>query len=270
METARPSPDDLALVPPERCIEAAAAPDAPSPQAEEFYAEVLRELAGTGIPFLLAGAYALAAYTGLRRPTKDMDIFCTAGDFLRVLDHFRQRGDEIEIEDERWIGKVKRGPLFFDVIFASGNGTMPVNEEWFAQARQAEVFGVPVRLVSPTELVWSKMFIQLRHRFDGPDIMHVILRQHEHMDWKRLLAHMEPHWELLLAHLVTFRWIYPSERNAVPRWLMEELADRLRRQLDMPLPRRRICRGPMLSRFDYQTDVLEWDFSDHTGGEGHG
>ena len=55
-------------------------------------------------------------------------------------------------------------------LFASSNGTMPIGDQWFENARQIEVFGSPVRIVGPTELIWSKCFIQLRHRYDGADV----------------------------------------------------------------------------------------------------
>jgi hypothetical protein len=248
-------------------IDAAASPSPPSPEAEAFYAEALRELARRGLPFLLSGTYAVAAYTGISRPTKDLDIFCKAGDLPRVLGHFRSLGYGIEIEDERWIGKVRRGELSFDVIYASSNGTMPVNDQWFVEARQVEVLGTLVRIVAPTELIWSKAFIQLRHRYDGPDVVHVILKQHAAIDWRRLLTYMEAHWEVLLIHLLNFRWIYPSERDHVPRWLLDELLERLRLQLDLPPPQMKVCRGRMFSHVDYQTDVQEWGFAD-VGGEG--
>ena len=248
-------------------LDAAGTPSLPSPEAERFYADSLRELTAAGHPFLLSGTYAVSAYTGIVRPTKDLDVFCRAGDFPRILHHFQDLGCEIEIEDERWLGKVKRDGIFFDVIFASSNGTMPVNDGWFERARQIEVFGTPVRIVSPTELVWSKAFIQLRHRFDGADVMHVILKQHAQIDWRALLFYMENHWEVLLAHLMNFRWIYPTERDHVPRWLMDELTERLRLQLDLPPPRMKVCRGRMFSRIDYRVDVQDWGFGD-VGGEG--
>lgn len=248
-------------------IAAAASPSPPSPEAEAFYAEALRELAGLDVPFLLSGTYAVAAYTGISRPTKDLDIFCKAGDLPRVLSHFQAAGYGIEIEDERWIGKVRRDGLFFDVICASPNCAMPITDQWFEEARQVEILGTLVRIVAPTELVWSKAFIQLRHRYDGSDIAHMILKQHEAIDWRRLLSHMEAHWEVLLMHLLNFRWIYPTERNHIPRWLLDELLERLRLQLDLPLPRMKVCRGRMLSREDYQIDVQEWGFAD-VGGEG--
>jgi hypothetical protein len=251
---------------PSIAIEAAGAPVPPLPEVEAFYAESMRDLAASGIPFLLAGTYALAAYTGISRPTKDLDILCRAGDFPRILHHFAERGFTVEIEDERWIGKVKRGEAFFDIIFASANGTMPVNDSWFAHARSMTLFGTDVRMLSPTDLAWSKMFIQVRHRFDGADVMHVILKQHDAIDWQRLLNHMENHWEVLLAHLLNFRWIYPTERDHIPRWLMDELTQRLRLQLDLPPPQIRICRGRMFSHQDYLVDVKEWGFADVGGG----
>ena len=72
-------------------------------------------------------------------------------------------------------------------------------------------------------MIWSKAFIQLRHRYDGADIAHLILKQHAQIDWRRLLGYVDLHWEVLLVHLLNFRWAYPSERDCVPRWLMGTL-----------------------------------------------
>jgi hypothetical protein len=144
---------------------------------------------------------------------------------------------------------------------------MPVNDQWFRDTRETHLFGVRVHLVGPTELLWSKAFIQVRHRYDGADVVHIILKLHDQIDWHRLLAYMELHWEVLLMHLLNFRWIYPSERDRVPRWLMDELLDRLQRQLNLPPSQMKVCRGRMFSRTDYAIAVREWGFAD-VGGEG--
>ena len=94
----------------------------PPPDSVAFYTESLQHLVESGIPFMLSGTYALGCHTGIVRPTKDLDVFCKAGDYPRILSHFKDRGHAIEVEDERWIGKVYKGPHFFDVIFASSNG----------------------------------------------------------------------------------------------------------------------------------------------------
>jgi hypothetical protein len=243
-------------------LNTAAAPTAPSAEAEGFFADALRELALSGAPFLVAGTYAVSAYTGITRATKDLDIFCKPGDYARLLDRFKGLGYAIAIEDERWLAKVFQGKHFFDLIFASWHGSLPVGDEWFEHAPLGEVLGTKVPLIAPTELIWSKAFVQLRHRYDGADIANVIQRQRDRIDWKRLLDHMDLHWEVLLVHLLNFRWAYPSERDCVPRWLMDELVDRLRHQLDLPAPRIKICRGRMLSRSDYEIAVTKWGFED--------
>src|SRR3989442_5794494 len=137
-------------------IDAAAEPTAPSALAEAFYAEALRELSKLGLPFLLAGTYALSAYTGIKRATKDLDILCKPSDYPRILDRFKSFGYAIEIEDERWIAKIFRGEHFFDLIFASWHGTTPVSDGWFKHAPRVEVFGMPVRAIAPTGLICSK------------------------------------------------------------------------------------------------------------------
>ncbi len=244
-----------------------AAPTLADPDAEAFMAEALEELVNSAIPFLLAGTYAISAYTGISRPTKDLDIFCRAGDYARILAHFKTKGYTVEVEDDRWLGKVSRNRHFFDVIFAGSNGTMPISDAWFDNARQIEMSGHQIRIIAPTELIWSKCFVQLRHRYDGGDIVHMILRAHDLIDWQRLLNHMEVHWEVLLVHLLNFRWIYPTERDKIPEWLLDELLDRLKAQRQLPLPQMKICRGRMFSRVDFEIDVREWGFAD-VGGEG--
>ena len=99
--------------------------------AEAFYADALRELSNLGLPFLLAGTYALSAYTGIGRATKDLDILCKPSDYPRILSHFKDVGCAIEIEDERWLAKVFQGEHFFDVIFASWHGVAPVTDVGF-------------------------------------------------------------------------------------------------------------------------------------------
>lgn len=235
--------------------------------AEAFVAEAIVELVRSRIPFLVAGTFAVSAYTGISRLTKDLDIFCKAGDYARILQYFKSRGYAIEIEDERWLGKVFRGRHFFDVIFASANGTMPVGDAWFDDTTQVRMNDCEVSLIAPTELVWSKCFIQLRHRYDGADVAHVILKAHERINWEKLLGYMEVYWEVLLIHLLNFRWIYPSERDNIPAWLMDELLERLAAQRELPQPQTKICRGRMYSHVDFEIDVKEWGFAD-VGGDG--
>ena len=70
--------------------------DLAPPDADRFYADSLRLLRDSQISFLVAGTFAVNCYTGINRATKDLDIFCKAGDFPRILLHFREHGFETE------------------------------------------------------------------------------------------------------------------------------------------------------------------------------
>jgi len=71
----------------------------PPPAAEAFYSEVLQLMATSEIPFLVSGTYALASYTGIDRPTKDVDVFAKAGNALKMLHFFKEQGFDVEIVD---------------------------------------------------------------------------------------------------------------------------------------------------------------------------
>ncbi|MNT01856.1 hypothetical protein D3C72_1363410 [compost metagenome] len=94
---------------------------------------------------------------------------------------------------------------------------------------------------------------------------HVILKQSDAIDWKSMLDQMDLYWEVLMAHLLNFRFAYPTERGRVPAWLMTELLERLQAQVDLPAPRVRVCRGRLFSPRDYIADISEWGFGDVVG-----
>jgi hypothetical protein len=237
----------------------------PPAEAVDFYVESLRLLNESRIPFLLSGTYALGCYTGITRPTKDLDIFCKVSDAPRILAFFKEKGFDIEVEDERWIGKVWRGKHFFDVIFNISSASLPVNDDWFREAYEVEVYGSTVRITPPTEFILSKLFIQDRYRYDGADVVHVILKKHDEIDWQRLMTAMELYWELLFIHILNFRFIYPTKRDLIPRWVFDELLDRIRAQAELPPGGIDICRGRLLSPRDYISDIGEWGFADVVG-----
>ena len=237
----------------------------PPEEAERFYREALRLMVEWDIPFLLGGTYALTCFTGIRRPTKDLDVFCKAGDAPRLLARFQDAGYRVDVKDERWIGKVWQDDLFFDIIYSFSSANLPVRDSWFREKYPAQVYGVDVCVVPPTEFVLSKMLLQDRYRYDGADIAHVLLIKRDEIDWQRLLSVMELYWEVLLIQLLNFRFVYPSERDAVPHWLMDELLDRVTMQDKLPPTKMKVCRGRLLSPRDYLVDITEWGFADVVG-----
>lgn len=235
-------------------------------RAEKFYIESLKLLQKSKVPFMIAGSFAVMEYTGIQRKTKDLDIFCKAGDYLHIVSFFQQHGYKTEVEDERYIAKVVKGDIFFDVIFGSANAITPVTGAWFENAYDAKLFGLSVKIIPPEELIWSKIFVQDRYKYDGADIAHVILKKGREMNWERVLNYCEQYWEVLLIHILNFRFIYPTEREVIPRKILDELILRLNEQINAPTPQMRVCRGRLYSRDDYAIDVQKWGFADLIGG----
>jgi hypothetical protein len=230
-------------------------------ETQQFYRQAVHLLNEAGLPFLVGGAYALTHYTGIVRHTKDFDVFVRPADCRRALGVFAHQGYRTELTFAHWLGKVFSGEDFVDVIFSSGNGVARVDDEWFEQSMPATFLGEPVRLCPVEEMIWSKSFVCERERFDGADINHLLRARGAELDWQRLLARFGTHWRMLLAHLVMFGFVYPSDRDTVPGWVMAELTSRLRADTQSP-DARRVCQGTLLSRIQYVVDMDRWGYAD--------
>src|SRR2546421_121981 len=124
------------------------------PKTGEFYREVLEVLLASKIPFLLSGTYAVSAYTGIERKTKDLDVFCKMGDQVKILHLFESKGFKTSVPDERWLAKIHRGRNYCDIIFTLASSLTPINDEWFVEKHVTEIFGLKVPIIAPTELIW--------------------------------------------------------------------------------------------------------------------
>jgi hypothetical protein len=235
------------------------------PETWGFYREAMTALNAAGAPYLVGGAYAFERYTGIERHTKDFDIFCMGGDAEPILRVLRDDvGCRTELTFPHWLGKAYSQGTgdFVDVIFSSGSGIAVVDEDWFAHEVEAEVLGIPTALCPAEEMIWSKAFIMERERYDGNDVAHLLHARAAVLDWARLMLRFEPHWRVLLAHLVLFGFIYPDARGAVPAWVMEELTRRLQSETAMPPPAAGVCQGTLLSREQYLFDVQQGGYQD--------
>jgi hypothetical protein len=238
----------------------------PTPAGEsavrDFYARSMRALNAAGVSYLVGGGYALGHYTGVARDMKDFDIFVRRDDYDTTMEVLRTIGCETQLTFPHWLGKASCAHGYVDVIFNSGNGVAAVDADWFRFAPRAEVCGEPVLLCPAEEMIWSKASIMERERFDGADIMHLMLTRSAQLDWKRLLLRFGNHWRVLLAHLCLFGYVYPSERARIPQWLLRGLLARADEETRHPAPTAKVCQGTLLSREQYLVDVQAWGFTD--------
>jgi hypothetical protein len=232
------------------------------PDKRDFYRETLELFNREGLPFLVGGTHAYYRYTGIARETKDFDLFVRRADYPRFEAVLRAEGWDTKLTFPHWLGKIHKGDAFIDMIFSGGNGEAAVDDEWFEHSVEGKIFGVPVRLAAPEEMIWSKSYVMERERYDGGDVMHLMLRTGKRLDWNRLLHRFGDHWRILLMQVVKFGFVYPSERHRIPRELTDELLRRFTAELNDRSSDAKVCYGTMTSRAQYLVDVREWGFED--------
>lgn len=235
---------------------------AASAPGTSFYRNVMRALNDAGLPFLVGGAYAFVHYTGISRPTKDLDLFIRRSDYPQISAALTAAGYRTEMVFPHWLAKAVCKEQFADLIFSSGNGIAEVDDAWFAHAPSGTVLDVPAKICPVEESIWSKASIMERERFDGADIAHLLLACGATLDWPRLMQRFDAHWRILLSHVSLFGFIYPGHRDRIPAWVVDELAERLRRETHAPPTDDGICFGTLLSREQYLVDVEQWGYQD--------
>src|SRR5690606_4928432 len=111
------------------------------------------------------------------------------------------RGFRTECTDAEWLAKIREDDEFIDIIFDHNNRSCPVDEAWFTYSQPIHVLDVKCLLCPCEELIWHKAFIMGRHRYDGPDVAHLIHARAEQLDWQRLLGRFGDWWPVLYSHL---------------------------------------------------------------------
>jgi len=232
------------------------------PEEMSAHRRALELLQRGGIDPMVGGAYALRAHTGLWRDTKDLDLFLRKDQVHEALALLAADGYRTELTDPLWIAKAFAGDYFIDLIFSSGNGIAAVDEHWQRRALHAVVLGRRALIVPAEEMIWQKAYIQERERFDGADIHHLLRAKGDELDWRHLLARFDDHWLVLLGHLVSFRFSFPSDKEKIPGWVMKELLARQLAVEERPASSERICRGTLLSRQQYMNELEEHGYLD--------
>jgi hypothetical protein len=233
------------------------------PREAAVYQRALDALAEAGVPSLVGGAYAFASYTGIVRHTKDFDLFLRRSDVDAALGVLTAAGARGERPFPHWLAKAHfQDGLFVDLIYGSGNGVAVVDDLWFRHAVKGEVLGRHVHLCPAEEILWSKAFVQERERYDGADVMHLLRARADHLDWDRLIGRFADNWRVLLSYLVLFGFVYPGEKEKIPAAVLDALLRRLGEEDRAAASADRVCRGTLLSRLQYLTDLRRFGYGD--------
>ena len=227
-----------------------------APEQKRLFREVLELMNRREVPYVVSGAFALHAHTGIWRDTKDLDLFLEQRHVSNALRQLQEAGFLCEVCDPVWLAKAHRGDFFVDLITGMSNGVIAVDASWIERALPHPIMGVPSRVLAAEELIASKLFVTRRERFDGADICHVIYGTRGRFDWQRLLGIMGEHWEVLLWALMLFHYIYPAHANYVPSEIWDDLLGRFQRELRDGS--RAPFRGSLIDENMFAIDVYEW------------
>ena len=226
-----------------------------------MFRETLMLLNRCRVPYAVSGAFALQVHTGIWRFTKDIDLFLASEDVAAAICCLKKSGFLCRVKDPVWLHKAHRDGFFVDLITGMSNAAITVERSWIENARPAMVLDVRARVLAAEELLVSKLFVVRRERFDGADVAHVVYASRGTLDWNRILALVNEHWEMLLFALVLYRYVYPAYSHYVPSWVWHQLLGRFSKELI----RRDVSpsfRGSLVDDKMFAIDVAEWGMED--------
>jgi len=196
------------------------------PDAEwAIYDAAISAVRTTNCPFMLAGAFSLASYTGHWRNIKDIDFYILPGDrepFIEALTRAGFCDYHLKLPyDRRWIYRSCKEDCIVDLIWAMANQRAQVDEEWFEHAPEIYVRGQTLKVAPAEELLWCKLFVLQRDRCDWPDVINLIHSLGSNLDWEHLLKRLDNDLPLLAGVLNVYGWLCPGNDLLLPASLRE-------------------------------------------------
>jgi hypothetical protein len=192
-----------------------------------LYGAVIRGAQARGLPCAVSGGFATSFYTGFWRNTKDMDLCVRPADRDAMVEVTREAGLH-DLYDEKpydrgWIYRATHEGVIVDTIWQLANYQGVVDDAWLGGGADVTLYGDTVRLVSPEELIWSKIHIVQRERCDFPDIVNVLYAMGPTLDWFRLISRLAGEERLLGSVMLLFSWLAPGRARRFPEWIWPRL-----------------------------------------------
>ena len=136
------------------------------------------------LPFALAGSVAVYAHGG-PDTDHDVDFLVKPEDADRALDALAAAGFRVHRPSEGWLYKAldPNGALI-DIIFEPATG--PVTDELLSRAEIVEVYAIRVPVLSPTDVLASKLLALREHNLDFAPMLEIARSLRENIDWAEL------------------------------------------------------------------------------------
>lgn len=163
--------------------------------------DVLRD---AGADHLLIGGLAAATHldTSWDPGAEDIDLLIRTRDAVPLLDRFTGAGYAVERFDERWLYKVAQPNVTVDLMFRAAE-CIELDDEHLAHAVDAQIEGVPVRMICATDVVVIKAVFDAVDR-RGNWYTCMLLLQRGGIDWDYLVQRSLAHGPARLLSLLLY------------------------------------------------------------------
>ena len=145
----------------------------------EALKEIAAALKADGVPFALAGSYAVYARGGARS-LHDVDFVVPAGAIPAATSSLERRGFRVEQPPEDWLVKAYNDDLAIDVIHELAHG--PVDDAMLARADELRVESVLMPVLAATDLLVAKLRALAEHACDLEPVLAVARTLREQVD----------------------------------------------------------------------------------------
>ncbi len=152
---------------------------------EAVLADAADVMRGAGIPHVVIGSLASTTW-GARDEIEDIDFFVREGDADRALDAFAASGFATQKKEPQWLYKARAKGVEVDLIFEVTGG-LRLGDEILRRARERDVAGVRLPLVSPEDLV---VILAISTQPETAKLWHTaveVLRRSTPLEWPYLV-----------------------------------------------------------------------------------
>lgn len=196
--------------------------------------------------FAMGGGPALYMYTGIEREFHDLDLHVVPAGVEPALRSLQEAGFQTWVKHPQWLAQAEKDGVQVDFVFGQGSWHESVDASWLERAKWVRFLGRRVRVLRPEELFWSKALRCSRLRHDSADLFHIVIGQGRCLDWAHLVALFGDDWEVLLSHLVMFRYAFPADADVVPDTVLDDLLGRMGDERRTGWDGPPVCRGQIL------------------------
>jgi predicted nucleotidyltransferase len=150
------------------------------------YMEAMSALERGGVPFVIGGGIAVAAY-GRRRATKDIDLYVKPEDRMSAMKALENAGfDTNPMLDVRWLCKAYKDGIPIDFILEN-IGSIVTTDETIEHAKHMNMFGYEITVMAPEDLLLRKILAMRCYRDDWYDCVAVLSNTYLSFDWDYFL-----------------------------------------------------------------------------------